>query len=229
MMSIPARLLLTFYIGFLIFYFIPWNLKNIEKADDIEENLLLHYGMVGSHDTLEITLIQLYALFNIIFSILSIIKCFMIAIASTKEVSNIWIYPITIFLSITMSLILHDKFINALFNNNHSSAINTSTYYDSTLFTIHPILAVIRGIVFHSILYPKPIQDVVKKGIEKPIINIVKDVSLLLKCYKMSTTFWFFTYWLCYIVMSSLFYNEIVKYILEEHINMSTIINFVLV
>jgi len=219
LLSLPARLLLLFYVGFLAFYFVPWNLKNIEKADDLEESLLLNYGMVHSYDNLEITITHLCSLVCILFSLVSIVKCSMLAFASSREITNIWIYPITIFLSIAMAVGLYDKF---------NGILMIPLSYGSTLLCVHPMLAVVRGLVFHRVLLPKTLKENTKEGSEKhPVVK--KDPSYFSQCFKMSTTAWYFAYWFCYATVSSFFYNEIAKYILQEHISMKTIMNFILV
>lgn len=218
MISIPARLVLCLYIAFLVFYFIPWNLKNIEKSDVVEMELKATFGQVNALDEMEITLSQLFSFVCVIISFLSAAKCTYVALAPTKFTSDVCLYPMAVLASIAVSLFTHEAFPQSILNNGGSWAM-----------LIQPILAVSRGFLFHRVLFShQPVmksmdhEDLKKQAVHPPLSTFAFTVQVLAKM-------WFFAYWACYVVLGCFFYNEIVKYVVEEHIDLKTIMTFILV
>jgi len=218
MCSLPARMLLVFYMSFLFFYFIPWNLKNMDKASEMEINLKEKYGEINSMDEMSLAITQLMALMCVIFSLISIYKCGVITFASGRQTPKIWLYPVTIILSIVASISSHHQF-----HHNMMSSVNSVALF------AHPTLSVLRGVVFYQILYtPLKTKRASNEETTKklPIDPTQSTLSMLME---LSSKFWFIAYWICYVFIGSFFYNEMVKYIVEEHIDMQTIMKFILV
>lgn len=218
MISIPARLVLCLYIGFLVFYFIPWNLRNIEKSDQLEMELKANFGQVNALDEMEITLSQLFSFVCVIISLLSAAKCGYVALAPSRFTSDVCLYPVAVLASIVVSVLTHETF--------PQSVLFTS---GSWTMLIQPILAIARGFLLHRVLFShRPAvksvgsEDVKKEASHPPLSTFAFTVQVLAKL-------WFFAYWTCYVVLGCFFYNEIVKYVVEEHIDVKTFMTFILV
>jgi len=217
MISIPARLLLAFYAGFLVLYFVPWNLKNIEKADLLEVDLKKNYGQINALDEMEITLTQLFSFVCVVVSLLSAVKCGYMAVAPSRFNSDVCLYPLTVFVSIAVSVLTHETFPQSILYSTGSWSM-----------LVQPILAVSRGFMLHRVLFshnvvPKLSSD---DNLKKEVVASVSASTWLVHFFAKA---WFFAYWACYVLLGSFFYNEIVKYVVEEHIDIKTIMNFVLV
>lgn len=216
--SIPARILMGFYAGFLLFYFVPWNLKNADQASALEDTLRENYGTINSLDELGIALTQLSSVACAIFSLISVYKCGVVIFASQRQTVNIWLYPLAVILSIGVSLLAHERYYH---NMLHSM--------DSIYLFAQPLLALFRGFIFYKIVYAQA-KLKIKSDEEKTVSVTAKGttsvVSMLRNLFSKSG---FVLYWVMYIFVGSFFYNEMVKYILEEHISMSTVMKLVLV
>jgi len=221
MISIPARLLLVFYSSFLILYFVPWNLKNIEKADSLEVELKKNYGQINALDEMEISLSQLFSFVCVVISLLSVVKCSYMAVAPTRFTSDVCLYPLTVFVSLVISLLTHETFPNSI--------LYSSGGPSSWSLLIHPMLAISRGFLLHRVLFSHPVvpKVVTSEDLKKEITP--SPVSTYSYLISLSAKSWFICYWCCYVVLGCFFYNEIVKYIVEEHIDLKTILNFILV
>jgi len=215
--SLPARLLLTFYMSFLFFYFIPWNLKNMDKASEMEMNLKEKYGQINSMDEMGLAITQLMALLCVIFSMISVYKCGMVTFASGRQTPKIWLYPITIILSILASMTSHDKYHHNMLTSSPSVALFA-----------HPMLSVLRGVIFYQIIYTPPKTK--RASNDETKVTVVETAqSTLSLLMQISSKFWFVAYWIVYIFVGSFFYNEMVRYIVEEHIDLKTVMKFILV
>jgi hypothetical protein len=212
--SLPARMLLVFYMSFLFFYFIPWNLKNMDKASEMEINLKEKYGQINTMDEMSLAITQLMSLTCVIFSLISIYKCGVITVASGRQTPKIWLYPITVFLSIVASMHSHVNYHNHMLSSSHSLVLFA-----------HPMLSVLRGVIFYNILY-SPAKVKCASHEAPPADPTQSTLSLLME---FSSKFWFIAYWIVYVFVGSFFYNEMVKYIVEEHIDLEAVMKFVLV
>jgi len=219
-MTIPARLVLISYATFLFFYFVPWNLKNMDKASELEFTLMRDYGSINPMDEMGLAVTQLFAFACVVFSLISVYKCLVIAFfAKKRQTVDIWLYPGTVLLSILTSLFSHDQFLHNMVNNS-----------DSILMFVQPLLITLRGVIFYKILYtqyrPKKVSN--KDGLDKPAPEPPAR-STLSKLVEFTSKSWFFAYWLVYALVGSFFYNEMVKFIIEDHIDLNTIVKFILV
>jgi hypothetical protein len=219
MISIPARMLLVFYVTFLVFYFVPWNLKNIEKLDLLEVELKQNYGQINALDEMEITLSQLFSFICVVISLLSAAKSSYMAIAPARFDSNVCLYPLAVFVSIVVSVLTHETFPQSILYNSGSWSM-----------LIQPLLAVSRGFIFYRVLFSAP-RTIIKASSEEELkkASIPPKLTTFAYFLRLSANVWFFTYWSAYVILGCFFYNEIVKYIVEEHIDLKTIMNFILV
>jgi len=217
--SIPARILMGFYAGFLLFYFVPWNLKNADEAASLEDTLRENYGTINALDELGISLTMLSSIACALFSLIAVYKCGIVICASSRHTTNIWLYPLSVILSVALAVVSHDKYYHNMFHS-----------MDSIYLFAQPLLALLRGAIFYKILYTQAKQKI-KAGEEKSTklasVGVKPSVFSMITNITSKTGFVF--YWIVYTFVGSFFYNEMVKYILEEHINMSTIMKLVLV
>ena len=218
MISIPARLVLCLYIAFLVFYFIPWNLKNIEKSDQLEMDLKANFGQVNALDEMEITLSQLFSFVCVIISLLSAAKCTYMALAPSRFTSDVCLYPLTVLASIVASVFTHETFPQSVMYSGGSWTM-----------VLQPILAIARGFILHRVLFSRrsSVKSVDTEGLQKETVH--PPLSAFAYSVQVLAKLWFFTYWSCYVILGCFFYNEIVKYVVEEHIDLKTIMTFILV
>jgi len=224
MLTIPARVLCGLYAGFLLTCFVPWNLHNMESADELETRIRIKYGQVHSHDELGFAMTHFYAIFCILASLIQVYKCGVIICASSRQLSSIWLYPLAIFASIGLSVFSHEKFHDNMMNSLPSFALFTQS-----------ALAVFRGFLFYQIFYSKaPVGGSAKKVLStadgKTLVSAEEATpSLTWFLVELSSKLWFVGYWVIYALVAAAFYNELVRYIAEEHIDLATIMKFVLV
>ncbi len=193
----------------------------MERADDLEQTLTLNYGKLHSHDELGIALTQLYSFGCIVAALISIYKCSVITCAPTRQTYNIWLYPITILASLALALAA-----------NHNYSINFKEAPHIFLFA-HPVLAIFRGFIFYKIMFAKPRAKVSSsKNLAEDVVKIsvpVVEQSFAASVVQISSKVGFLAYWCLYALTATVFYTEVGKYITEEHIDMATIMKFVLV
>jgi hypothetical protein len=195
----------------------------MDKASALEESLLENYGSINPMDEMGLAITQLFAFACVIFSLISVYKCLVVVFAPSKQTANIYLYPATVILSLITALLAHEKFLNNLVNSSHT-----------LLDLAQPLLVTIRGVIFYKILYtsynPKsvPIKEGKEGEVMKNQVVIPKQTTFSKLCEITSKT-WFFGYWLVYALVGSFYYDEMVKYIIEEHVSVEAIVKFIFV
>ncbi len=228
MISIPARVALGVYSAFLLFYFVPWNLKNIQTADEEEMEILEKYGKMDSHDEFSIVLTQLFAVFCIAVSLISVYKNSVVVCAPSKQFQNIYLYPLTVFTSIILAMLAHDKYNSIFF-----------THSNSIFLFAHPMLALVRGAIFYKLFFPKrkngnkklssdKIDSLATTPVEVVSVTLIPQ-SMLSFAVETTQKIGFVFYWCVYALVAAVFYNELGKYIAQDHISVQSFMKFILV
>jgi hypothetical protein len=213
----------------------PWCIKNIDQAESYQASIKLMYGQIHSHDELGCALTQILSLFCIVMSVISIYKCTVIAMASERHLISICLYSASLIASITFSLFTYENFNGQLLGQK-----------ESMILFAQPVLALIRAVIFYKVYFnkhvalPRPLKVAAAVAAElshtthvTESTDTVKVVpgkqSLFSLILEVTHKGWFIGYWFVYALVACIFYNEVVKYIAEEHMTLENIMKFVLV
>jgi len=195
--SLLARALLVIYAVFLLFYFVPWNFKQVDEAEELEK-FLKQRGNIHSLDELSIGLTGLFAFSFVICSLISVYKIAALIFASNLHSKNVADYCCTLVLSVVLSLACHEKSLLSIQNTINVSR-TVSGCISLCLCFAQVACSFTRGAILYQILDTSKHVRATNDTMLKTVYATIRDINIFV------TSFW----WFCSVFYGVVYYNEV--------------------